>query len=207
MSDRTENWPRSCQCGRRWTEREWATLPRVGFFPIASGGRAEMRECACGSTISVPIGHTAEAPRRQTSRVDVNEIAAANAKPHVLVVDDDPLVHRALSRALEGQWRTSNADSGAAMVRALTHGARFDIILLDVELPDVEVEQAYARVKKIDASLVSRIVFMTGGASDENRHFLSKIDNACLRKPFPFTLLQDLLALVLNQPAAAAVSS
>jgi CheY-like chemotaxis protein len=182
-------------------------LPQVGFFPIPGGGRAEMRECACGSTISIPLGQSTEGPRRQTSRVDVREIAAASTKPHILVVDDDPLVHRALSRALEGAWRTSNAESGAAMVRALTHGARFDIILLDVELPDVEVAQAYERIKKIDPSLVSRVVFMTGGASDENRSFLTKVDNACLRKPFPFKLLQDLLELVLHAPAAAAATS
>jgi CheY-like chemotaxis protein len=181
-------------------------LSQIGFFPLGGGGRAELRECACGSTISVAIAPSVDGPRRQTSRVDLREIAAAT-KPHVLVVDDDPLVHRALARALEGAWRTSNAESGAAMVRALTHGARFDIILLDVELPDLTVEQAFARIKKIDAALAPRVVFMTGGASDENRQFLSRVDNACLRKPFPFKLLHDLLEVILQQPAAVVATS
>lgn len=92
------------------------------------------------------------------------------------------------------------------MVRALKHGARFDIILLDVELPDIGLEQAYSRIEKIDPSLLPRIVFMTGGASDENRAFLTRLDNACLRKPFPFKLLSDLLEIVVQQPAAAASS-
>jgi CheY-like chemotaxis protein len=201
-----ESWPRSCSCGRTWSERDWQRLSQVGFFPVP-GGRAELRECTCGATISVPLGPRDEGPRRQTSRVDVRELAAATTKPHVLVVDDDPLVHRALSRALEGSWRTSNAESGAALVRALSHGARFDIILLDVELPDVTVEQAYARITKIDPALAPRVVFMTGGESDENRKFLGQIDNACLRKPFPFKLLHELLEVILHKPAAAAASS
>lgn len=47
-------WPKHCGCGRSWTKVEWSTLHRVGVLD-AGGERLELRQCACESTIAVPV--------------------------------------------------------------------------------------------------------------------------------------------------------
>lgn len=46
-----------CACGAAFTAKAWAELPLCGVLPDAgpNGEEAEMRNCACGSTIAVLV--------------------------------------------------------------------------------------------------------------------------------------------------------
>jgi DNA-binding NtrC family response regulator len=67
-------------------------------------------------------------PRRQ--RI---EIEMAN-QPHILVVEDDPLVSEVVMEALDGTYRTSGAGTAAAAMECLRTGG-IDAMLLDCTLP------------------------------------------------------------------------
>lgn len=45
-----------CSCGRAYTMPEWYALARVGLqVTMDHGGCLDLRDCACGSSISLPM--------------------------------------------------------------------------------------------------------------------------------------------------------
>jgi hypothetical protein len=50
------SFPKTCSCCRRtygWTD--WITLPFKGYQDDGDGGRLELRNCICGSTIAIEV--------------------------------------------------------------------------------------------------------------------------------------------------------
>jgi DNA-binding response OmpR family regulator len=56
-------------------------------------------------------------------------------KPHILVVEDDPLVAEVIAAALDDDYITSLVETSAAALRLLAAGG-IDLMLLDCTLPD-----------------------------------------------------------------------
>jgi signal transduction histidine kinase len=112
----------------------------------------------------------------------------------VLVIDDDPLVARALGRLLKGHEVTT-VDRGGDALRLLAEGARFDIILCDLMMPELTGADVYHQVAALGLDIERQIVFLTGGAFTERmRTFLDNVPNACLEKPLRIEHLEALLA-------------
>src|SRR5215213_9610441 len=66
-----------------------------------------------------------------------------------LVVDDDPLICALLRRALEGAGTdVTEVHDGDDAVPALTK-SRFDVVLLDIDLPGLNGFDVLARVRRI----------------------------------------------------------
>jgi DNA-binding response OmpR family regulator len=121
-----------------------------------------------------------------------------HSRPHILVVEDDPLVAEVIAAALDDDYATSVVETSAAALHRLADGG-IDLMLLDCTLPD-----------GIDRTLVPEadrirvpVVFMSGdpqrmeGLATQPRPFILK----------PFTLA-DLVAAVAREiggatPAAA----
>jgi DNA-binding response OmpR family regulator len=112
--------------------------------------------------------------------------ANMRSRPHILVVEDDPLVAEVIAAALDDDYATSLVGSSAAALSQLSIGG-IDLILLDCTLPD-----------GIDPALIPTadrvglpVVFMSGdpqrmeGLTTQPRPFILK----------PFTL-GDLVAAV-----------
>ncbi len=78
---------------------------------------------------------------------------------HILVVDDDPRVRDMLDRYLESEgYRVSHADCGEAMRRQIGEN-RFDMILLDVGLPQ---EDGLSLAREVRGSSSVPIIMVTG---------------------------------------------
>jgi two-component system KDP operon response regulator KdpE len=68
-------------------------------------------------------------------------------KPRILVVDDDPQIHRFLGPALEAAgYEPSRADTAAAGLAALANRPP-DAVILDLGLPDMDGKEALARAR------------------------------------------------------------
>ena len=46
---------KACRCGRAFSPADWAALPIVGDWELDEDVRLELRNCPCGSTISVEL--------------------------------------------------------------------------------------------------------------------------------------------------------
>lgn len=110
----------------------------------------------------------------------------------ILVIDDDPVVTRMLSRVLAGH-NVVVSHSGRDALERLRQ-ASFALILCDLTMPGMSGMVFYDAVREISGDLARRIVFMTGGAfTAESHEFLTKHANSCLEKPFDIQALRDLI--------------
>jgi CheY-like chemotaxis protein len=100
----------------------------------------------------------------------------------ILIVDDEPLIARSLSRVLRGHELVLAGDGEAALWECLSR--EFDLILCDLMMPRMDGPLFHAALSNHRPKLASRVVFMTGGAFTQGtRHFLDTVSNAWVEKP------------------------
>ena len=111
----------------------------------------------------------------------------------VLIVDDDPALSATLAEqlSLEGEFQTIVAGNLAEADTCLSaEGARFDLLLLDIRLPDGDGRDFCARLRRLGFRMP--VIMLTG--SDTEADIVSGLDagaNDYIAKPFR---LNELLA-------------
>jgi CheY-like chemotaxis protein len=86
---------------------------------------------------------------------------------HVLVVDDEPALRRALRRLLEAKGYTvAEAESGEAALERVGAGGVVGVIC-DIVMPGLSGLDFYDRLVATDPALARRVVFLTGAAADD----------------------------------------
>jgi signal transduction histidine kinase/CheY-like chemotaxis protein len=160
----------------------------------ANGGQidVESRE-GIGSrfTVSFPAAHTGTqaapaAPAAPIVPKEIDDVHPSNStiKRKVLVVDDENDVREFLVQALEPRYDVTAA-SDAAQARAAMEAGGFDVVLLDLRLPDDGGPRLVEWVRAKAPAALPRVVFMTGDTHDpEAARFLAGQPNQSLSKPF-----------------------
>ncbi|MCC6918121.1 MAG: response regulator transcription factor [Alphaproteobacteria bacterium] len=112
-----------------------------------------------------------------------------SAKRRLLLVDDDKDLREELAEqlALTGEFETEQAQTGAAGVERSKSGD-YDLILLDVGLPDIDGREACRLMRK--AGVKTPIVMLTGAAEEADQvQGLEAGANDYVTKPFRFAVL------------------
>jgi PAS domain S-box-containing protein len=124
---------------------------------------------------------------------------AAPGTARVLVVDDEVDITDLLRSMLEGAgYDVATADSGAVALELLDT-ARFDAIVSDLRMPDMDGAALWRAVRQRHPALARRMVFVTGDTlSPGARQFLDQTGCPRLDKPFTRSDLHGLLAAVLQ---------
>jgi DNA-binding NtrC family response regulator len=113
----------------------------------------------------------------------------------LLIVDDEPLMLRALARALRQQYEVKTLSSPAEALRELAVGGSCDIVLADVTMPEMDGIEFAERVVRARADLADRIILMTGGAfTPRASAAMERCRLPVMPKPLELTVLRDLLA-------------
>ena len=122
----------------------------------------------------------------------VNIIESALRKTLILIVDDSFADRGTLKAILEERgYSVVTASTGAEAV-ARVKEKRFDIIFLDVKLPDTDGAQLFEQVKAIDPQVA--VILMTGYSEEELvKRAISHGAYTCIYKPFN---IDKILALV-----------
>jgi len=142
--------------------------------------------------------------RRLKPRTEFDKTGAALAeKPvsgRILVVDDNPDNQEILSRRLQYQgYQTVLADSGAEALNKLAQDS-FDLVLLDVMMPDMNGYEVLQRMK-VDSALIKVPVIMISACADID-HVINCIEIGAedyLPKPFNSTLLKARISATLEK--------
>jgi CheY-like chemotaxis protein len=99
--------------------------------------------------------------------------ALPNAKPRVLVIDDDRQVLRIFERLLADDFTVTTEVSAADALERMHHGDSFDVILCDRNLgPGMSGQDFYATVSP---EVQSRIVICSGSVFDPNDAFVAAL--------------------------------
>jgi two-component system NtrC family sensor kinase len=104
----------------------------------------------------------------------------------VLVVDDEGELASLMREILESaQFDVATAESGAVALELLAE-ARFDAIVSDLRMPDMDGAALWREVRERHPALARRMVFVTGDTlSPAAADFLRETGCATLEKPFP----------------------
>jgi CheY-like chemotaxis protein len=147
-----------------------------------------------GATFRVRLPASPAVPSTVTAPSEVTPAPRDLVKRRVLAVDDEPLLLKAYRRMLSDVHAIDTALGGAEALRALERDAAYDVILCDLQMPELSGMRLYEVVRARWPSLAERFVFVTGGAfSPDARRFLEESVCAIIHKPFR---VEDLLALI-----------
>jgi two-component system NtrC family sensor kinase len=130
----------------------------------------------------VPCEVTAPAP------VTEEEKAAAlfaNQSRRLLVVDDEPGIRDVLEAILTGNGYSVTCAANGVEALSFVRSRKFDLIISDMCMPEMDGEQLYEAVAGQDPVLAKRIIFVTGDTvSAKSRSFLDRTGCRWLGKPF-----------------------
>jgi CheY-like chemotaxis protein len=99
------------------------------------------------------------------ARIDDAAPVRSSARLRLLVADDDLPLRKVLCRALRRHHDVEEASDGSEVLSRVRVDARFDAILLDLEMPIMNGRRALAALSAVAPALASRTLIVTGGAS------------------------------------------
>lgn len=151
---------------------------------MSLGGRIEIESTPGAGTVARVV-----LPAAKEAELDAGgPVSTSRAEPQVrgriLVVDDEPLVARSIRLVLSDHDVTVVTGARAALA-LLGDGESFDVILCDIMMAEMTGMDFHAALCTSHPELVSRVVFMSGGAfTVAAQKFLDAVTNERLEKPF-----------------------
>ncbi len=129
--------------------------------------------------------------------MSANERVPAKAY-RILVVDDEVPVLDVMVEMLQGAgWTVDAQSSGVEAIQAIKR-TRYDVLVLDLYMPDIPGLLVHSKVKFIDRELWSRTVFVSGHFStDELRRSLEGTPRF-VPKPFKSEALLETVGQALS---------
>ncbi|MBC7973960.1 MAG: response regulator, partial [Myxococcales bacterium] len=129
------------------------------------------------------------------------DAAPSARRAKVLVIDDEPLITRILQKGLSRHDVTVASQGRDALAR-IDRGEAFDVILCDLMMPDVSGIDVHEQLMRTHPEVVTRIVFMTGGAfTSKAKQFLATVPNERIDKPFSLAQVKQLVERYLEAGA------
>jgi CheY-like chemotaxis protein len=110
----------------------------------------------------------------------------------VLVVDDEPLILKSLSRGLQGNFLDVTAvSSGEEALKELST-KKFDISILDLYLPGISGMEVLEFIREKYSE--TKVIIITASVlEEESRRYLENNSIKIIRKPFDLTQIREIL--------------
>ena len=140
-----------------------------------------------------------ERPSRNTGSSGEDD---AHTRPEVLVVEDQAAIGIMLELALRQFGFTVHlAGGGREALEAFSrHSDSIDVVLLDVQMPDLDGPETLAALRRVNLSVP--VVFMSGHIGHHSPEDLLELGATCLlHKPFNLDELSQLLWQLAGGPS------
>lgn len=145
-----------------------------------------------GTTIEIrlPAEHGLPAP---VKRLSLPPAAPENGQ--ILLIDDDPGVRRTFAHTLENEgYVITETSSALEALQVLERNQRFDAIVCDLVMPDLDGPELYHHLELHHPELLPRVVFVSGSVSTpDTRAFVEETNVPVLLKPPQTQALQQLI--------------
>ena len=106
-------------------------------------------------------------------------------KGRVLLADDDPRIRSLIASILESDgYAIVDAENGREAAKQVTsHGASFDLFVLDCTMPKMSGTEVYQQIRK--SNLHAPVILMSGYHQEQVINDISKdVDAYFIKKPF-----------------------
>jgi two-component system NtrC family sensor kinase len=112
----------------------------------------------------------------------------------ILVVDDEPEVASLIGDALKGAGHSVDTSSTAATTRERLQARRYDAVVADIRMPEMDGPQLYREIERQYPELARHVVFVTGDTlSSTTAAFIRGTGAPVVGKPFE---IEDLVRTV-----------
>ncbi|MEY3294326.1 MAG: hypothetical protein RLZZ451_374 [Pseudomonadota bacterium] len=167
----------------------------------AREGAAEGALPGASFRLSLPVSGAKPAGGTPSPAAEAVAATAADETRRILVVDDEPEVAALMREVLEGAgFDVLAAESGAVALEMLAE-ARFDAVVSDVRMPDLDGPALWRRLRQEQPALAGRVLFVSGDTlSDAARQSLAECGAPTLDKPFTSADLLGAVRAVLGEP-------
>ena len=136
-----------------------------------------------GTTFTITLPAAGEPEEREAARAKRTD-TPPQTRGRILVVDDEPLVLRAIQRIL-GKHQLTCVSSAREALERIERGERFDKILCDVMMPSMTGVDLYEALLRTAPASARNMAFLTGGAlTAKVEDFLRSVPNRRIEKPF-----------------------
>jgi CheY-like chemotaxis protein len=117
----------------------------------------------------------------------------------ILVVDDEISVLEVMAEMLEGAgWKVDAISNGAEAIQRVKR-TRYDVLVLDLYMPDIPGLLLHSKLKFIDRELWKRTVFVSGHFSTEDLRRSLEGTPRFVPKPFKSEALVGIVAMALPE--------
>ena len=89
-------------------------------------------------------------------------------KKRILAIDDEKITHEIISLVLGDSSDISSALSGREALELIDQGQEFDLILLDVIMPDLNGYDIIQQLKRKPNTKDTPVIFLTGRTNQED---------------------------------------
>lgn len=113
--------------------------------------------------------------------------------PHVLVVDDEPSIVRALVRVLGREFHVTAVAGGQEALDLFAGGAHYDVVMCDLMMPRVDGMAVYHAVMAREAKPRGWILMTGGLVPPATEAFLAAHEVQTLTKPFGLNTMLELV--------------
>jgi len=151
-----------------------------------------------GTSFSIYLPATTMAPAQAQRETQAN--AASKVRGTVLVADDEELVRYATTRVLEHAGMTVlTANDGAEAVAVFkARGEAIDLVILDLDMPELNGEQAYREIRGLAPR--ARVLISSGYVLRQRQRVLRQLGvQGFLHKPYDSMTLLGAVAKALRQ--------
>jgi PAS domain S-box-containing protein len=139
-----------------------------------------------GATFIVELPIVSEFASAEIPGAADKEIQQVRTRPgNILIIDDDPLLLKFLEEFLITKGHDVDAVDNAHDARKVFKNRKYDLILMDILMPDVSGIELYKKFQRMDKSVGSRVLIMTGDTLGKpTRTFLYRTRVPYIEKPF-----------------------
>jgi two-component system NtrC family sensor kinase len=151
-------------------------------------GRIQVENQPAGGakfTVELPVVQCVVTPTVDRLPPEIKPAVVESHKRAVLVVDDEPNVLALLKKVMtQNGYEVVTAANGQQALERIA-ARSYDVILSDMRMPGMDGRKFFEIVRKQDAALADRIVFVTGDTvSPDTQEFFEATGNRWLSKPF-----------------------
>ena len=131
--------------------------------------------------------------------------SAAASAARILILDDEPCVSELLAELLRLLGYESTKCSSPVTALELLGHTRFDVILSDFRMPQMNGDEFYQRATAAHPEVASKVIFLTGDTmNDETLSFLQKNSARHLSKPFDLATVEQTISEIIARKNALA---
>ncbi len=117
----------------------------------------------------------------------------------VLVVDDNELNIKVAERALSGlKFTIDSCLSGQECIDKIKKGEKYDVILLDIMMPEMSGETTFTELKKIEGFNVPVVALTADAVSGAKEKYINEGFNGYIAKPFTRDQIKEKLDKIIK---------